>query len=57
MKALELVNLIAVAGASAGESDPITGPEVVFDDHGSFRSLTEVVARDGKIVIVLEPHA
>lgn len=30
--------------------------EVVFDDHGSFRSLRDIIGDGDKVVIVLEPH-
>ena len=56
MKAMELLAAIGSAAVAIPGVDPVAGPEIVFDDHGSFRALTEVVARDDRIVLVLEPH-
>lgn len=60
MKAMELFTAIGQAGIACSGADAAMatdGPEIVFDDHGSFRSVAEIVARDDKIVVVLEPHA
>ena len=53
---MELLAAIGSAAVAIPGVDPVAGPEIVFDDHGSFRALTEVVARDDRIVLVLEPH-